>query len=257
VIRCVEPELLDHLPARDPRALRSRNDLIRLNAIMGHARRLAAELRREFPPGQSFRVVELGAGDGDFLLAVARRLRGRWREVDAILVDLKDVLRPETRECFAELNWRARLATSDALDWLRGTADGPPEAIVANLFLHQFDDTPLRELLSAAANRTNRFIAVEPRRSRSALFFSRCLWFVGCNAVTRHDAPVSVRAGFAGRELSALWPEPEQWELTERPVGCFSHLFIARRKTPPNAGWFQPIIPAVFERPSRAPQTRS
>jgi hypothetical protein len=53
---------------------------------------------------------------------------------------------------------------------------------------------------------------------------------IGCNSVTQHDAPISVRAGFSGDELSALWPDKQNWWLTEQRVGAFSHLFIARRK---------------------------
>jgi hypothetical protein len=51
---------------------------------------------------------------------------------------------------------------------------------------------------------------------------------IGCNAVTRHDAAASVRAGFAGRELSALWPARPGWRLREGRAGLFSHLFVAR-----------------------------
>jgi hypothetical protein len=40
---------------------------------------------------------------------------------------------------------------------------------------------------------------------------------------------LSVRAGFSGNELSALWPADGGWQLTERRAGHFSHLFIARR----------------------------
>jgi hypothetical protein len=47
--------------------------------------------------------------------------------------------------------------------------------------------------------------------------------------VTRHDAVLSVRAGFAGRELSALWPSADGWKLEERRAGLFSHLFVAHR----------------------------
>ena len=56
------------------------------------------------------------------------------------------------------------------------------------------------------------------------------MWLIGCGPVTRHDGRISVRAGFAGSELSALWPDKKNWELIERPFGLFSHLFIARRK---------------------------
>jgi hypothetical protein len=44
-----------------------------------------------------------------------------------------------------------------------------------------------------------------------------------------HEAVVSARAGFRGKELSALWPAADQWELDEQGAGLFSHRFIARR----------------------------
>jgi hypothetical protein len=47
--------------------------------------------------------------------------------------------------------------------------------------------------------------------------------------VTCYDAVVSVRAGFAGHELSTLWPDKSNWRLTEQPAGAFSHLFIAQK----------------------------
>ena len=83
----------------------------------------------------------------------------------------------------------------------------PPEIVVANLFLHHFDDASLAGLFRVIAGRTRLFIAIEPRRALWPLFCSRLLWAIGCNRVTRHDAVVSVRAGFSGEELSALWPD--------------------------------------------------
>jgi hypothetical protein len=50
-------------------------------------------------------------------------------------------------------------------------------------------------------------------------------------AVTRHDAPASVRAGFAGLELSALWPNEGRWELHES-TRLFAHCFVARKRGP-------------------------
>jgi hypothetical protein len=46
--------------------------------------------------------------------------------------------------------------------------------------------------------------------------------------VTRYDAPVSVRAGFRGQELSRLWPQ-SGWTLREQPARLFTHAFAARR----------------------------
>src|SRR5688572_32059447 len=72
--RSLEPEWLDHLPPDDPRAVRSRADLRRVNAVMGNARIIARHL------GQASRVADLGGGDGSLMRAVARRL-GRELEV--------------------------------------------------------------------------------------------------------------------------------------------------------------------------------
>jgi hypothetical protein len=52
---------------------------------------------------------------------------------------------------------------------------------------------------------------------------------IGCNDVTRHDAAISVRAGFRDGELSACWPIAAGWTLTEKRAPPFSHLFVARR----------------------------
>jgi hypothetical protein len=104
------------------------------------------------------------------------------------------------------------------------------DVVLGNLVLHHFTDAQLTLLFSEVADKANALVAVEPRRSRWPLFCARLLALIGCNAVTRHDALISVRAGFTGRELSALWPRSDEWELTERRAGLFSHLFVARRK---------------------------
>ena len=81
---------------------------------------------------------------------------------------------------------------------------------------------------SLLAGRTRCFVACEPRRSRLALAGSSLLGVIGCNDVTRHDAVVSVRAGFRDGELAALWPR-DGWEIRERGRGLFSHVLAARR----------------------------
>jgi hypothetical protein len=60
---------------------------------------------------------------------------------------------------------------------------------------------------------------------------SHLLGLIGCNDVTRHDAVLSVHAGFRGTELSELWREaqPDGWTLRESAAGPFGHLFSASR----------------------------
>jgi SAM-dependent methyltransferase len=220
VHRILEPEWLDALPPYDTRAQRSRADLRRVNLIMGNVGHIA----RALPPS-ALRVADLGAGDGSVMLRVARQLR---RPGEVTLVDRAPCA--DLHE-FERVRWRAKLACEDALDFLR--RPGPRfDAIVANLFLHHFAPAPLRRLLELAAQRTSLFVACEPQRSRFALQASRLLGLLGCNEVTRHDAPVSVRAGFAGRELSDSWPRQRGWQLAEGPARPFAHLFVARRDAP-------------------------
>jgi len=209
--RMLEPEWLDSLPPYDARAQRSRADLRRVNALMGNARHVARALHG------ATRIADLGAGDGSFMQGVVRRLRRPGAEVT--LVD---------RVALPDPQWQASAVAADAHEFL--ARPGPRfDAIVANLFLHHFDPAALRRLLALAARRTALFVACEPRRSRLALQASRLLGLLGCNDVTRHDAAVSVRAGFLGRELSALWPEQDGWALSEGPARPFGHLFVARR----------------------------
>jgi hypothetical protein len=228
--RSVKPELLDNLPPTDPRAVRSRSDLQRVNAWMGNCATMARALRSASNGQMHRRLVELGAGDGTFLLRVARRLAAQWPGTSAVLLDRLKVVSPCTLRNFAALGWRAEILESEVQDWLARQAASACDVMVANLFLHHFPEPQLAGLLCAAARQARIFIAVEPRRSGPSLLFSRLLWLTACNQVTRHDAPVSVRAGFTGTELSRLWPAGEDWTLRERPASWFSHLFIAQRK---------------------------
>jgi len=227
--RIVLPELLDVLPPHDQRALRSRRDLRRINAWMRHPRIMARLLQKNWGNQDPRQMVELGAGDGYFFLNVARSLPEPGPGATATLVDRLDVVDPQTRGHFRRLGWRVEVEIAEAAEWLRHPS-APATTIVSNLFLHQFQTEPLAELLRLAAHSSRVVIALEPRRSWLPRLCGRLLWMIGCSPVTCHDGQVSVRAGFAGRELSALWPDKKNWELVERPVDLFSHLFIARRK---------------------------
>lgn len=224
--RRVEREWLDELPAEDPRAARSRRDLRRVNALMSNAAIVAGGLRAA---GSGLRrVAEIGAGDGTFALCVARSLPRPAAQAEFVLVDRQPVIDAGLERRFAELGWQARWQRSDVFAWLRSPGALRCDALVANLFLHHFEDPSLAELLALAAGRAPLFVACEPRRSAFALLGSRLLGLIGCNDVTRHDAVASVRAGFRGHELTRLWPASSVHQLEERPRGLFSHAFVAR-----------------------------
>jgi hypothetical protein len=223
--RIVQPELLDLLPPADPRAARSRRDLRRVNAWMrGHAI-TARMLENNWNGSNPRHITELGAGDGNFLLRVAEKIAPRWPDVKVTLLDFQKNITPPTLAAFAKIGWRAEAVVADVFNWPHAESD----IVIANLFLHHFEETRLVELFHMVSQRAKLFIAVEPRRARGPLFCSLMLWTIGCNNVTRHDAAVSVRAGFSDQELSSLWPDKTNWLLTEQSAGAFSHVFIAQK----------------------------
>jgi len=227
--RVLTPELIDLLPADDPRAARSRRDILRLNRINQSDALMARLLRRVAGRQSPQTITDLGSGDGLFMLYVARRLAGHWRGVSVRIVDTQPAVTPETLVAFRKLDWQVEVVKADistATDWSR---NGERHFYIANLFLHHFNDEQLRELFGRVAEYASSFIAIDPTRGHAQHFVSRCLWMFGCGSVTRHDGPASFRAGFRGQELSALWPTHGTWKLDEGQFGPFSHTFVATR----------------------------
>jgi len=248
MLRVVEPELLDELPAQAPDAQRSRCDLVRINALMGHAEMIRKHLQRS----RAKRVVDIGAGDGTLLASALKGISGIQ---EVVLVDRQIIVSDRTLTALRSRAGKITVLEADVFQWLRSPPNPSANlvhaidetniasesrlqaesgeivatAIIANLFLHHFQGTQLGELLKLAADRCDLFIACEPRRGAWPGFAASLLGLIGCNRVTRHDARISVRAGFRDRELSAIWPDPDLWQIEEREAGLFSHLFVVRR----------------------------
>lgn len=237
--RVVEPEWLDTLAPENPRAIRSRADLRRLNRLMGTQWLLGESLHPMLEGSAPIRLVELGAGDGTMLLRLARH-RARLPPITLGLLDRQPVVSTTTLAGYRALGWEVEVIAADVLDWLApsstGTGAGVAASpiIVANLFVHHFDGPQLQALLNGIARHAHAFVCLEPRRSSLALLGSRLLGVIGCNDVTRHDAVASVRAGFNAQELSAQWPDPNAWVLHESAAGLFSHRFHATRRERPD-----------------------
>jgi hypothetical protein len=225
--RRLTPELLDELPWDAPDARASRRDLFVLNAIMGHRRAWRSWLRNEFGNEPPRVLAELGAGDGaataETLLAAFPKANG----ARLILVDRQPCVAAATIRALERGGWDVCVEAADVFEWLEGTCQA--DTIRANLFLHHFDDAMLARLFALASRVTQRFAAIEPRRSFAGLLGVAALPLMDANPVTLHDARVSVEAGFRDRELSALWPR-DGWRCEERRAFPFSHWFCARRE---------------------------
>lgn len=249
----VEPELLDDLPPNHPEAVKSRRDLIRLNALMKHRQFICGALAgvtqsqktnhrvlqstntgateripaswKASPPEKSIELADLGSGDGLFMLSVARSISNFVPNVALTLVDRQAAVHPSTVEEFSLLGWEVDVVTADVFDWLASISKS--HAITANLFLHHFEKAALAKMFSLIARKTTLFAACETRRSRFRYWSTFLLGLLGAGGVTMNDAPISVRAGFQGSELTALWPAGN-WHCRESAAGIFSHVFTAK-----------------------------
>lgn len=190
--RQVLPEILDHLPAGDPEAVRSRRDLRLINFLMGNERWIVRQAHALQPTS----IYELGAGEGMLSAQLAK----------IAAVECYDLAPPP-----ASLDPRITWHQGDLLV-------APPVRgglLVANLFLHHFEGQSMRGLARWCSGFQS-LCFVEPLRSPGALRLGAALWpFV--NRITRHDMPISIRAGFLPGELPKLLElDPAKWHLREQ-----------------------------------------
>jgi hypothetical protein len=188
--RSVQPEILDSLPEDHPDALANRRDLRLINFLMGAHRWFRRTLIPLLRP--SDRILELGAGAGHLGLSLRLAAPGRARRYSGLDRWTRPAEWPE------EWSW----IQADLLEFDR-YADYT--VVLANLILHQFEDEKLRRLRGRLVHRRLRlFLASEPARRR---LHQRQLALIGrlaLHPVSRHDARVSVAAGFRERELPEL-----------------------------------------------------
>ena len=224
--RRVSAETLDNLAENDPRAIRSRRDLQRVNRVMA-TRYIMLKALHHIPKPK--RIVELGAGDGTLMLGMAKELCAEWPAIHLTLFDRQSLVSTQTMRAFHELGWQVELLNADIMDWTTRTVDEIWDLALCNLFMHHFDNAQLPKVLDAIARRSSVFFACEPRRAWLPLIGSHLIGLIGANDVTREDAVLSVHAGFQNAELSAVWPKGD-WGLREYSAGLFSHCFVAIRQ---------------------------
>jgi hypothetical protein len=196
--RIVRPEILDHLPAEDPEAMRSRRDLRRINFLMGNERWIRRTMRR-FSEAASRGIVELGAGDGALISQLARM----FPNAPLTACDLA----PRPAALDEKVVWRDGDILSDG-----GVMDGG--ILVANLFLHHFEGDSLQRI-GKLCDGFDLLVFSEPDRGFPPHALGFLMWpFI--NRVTRHDMHVSIDAGFAAGELQQLLQlDPKEWRFRE------------------------------------------
>lgn len=216
-VREIRPELLETYPDDHPDAIEGRKELLMVNAIMGNHRWIIRTLRREVQRG--WKVTELGAGDGKLSLRLAEAGIFNHSELHAMDLASKPTTWPSTSV------------------WVQGDITTSPlpdtEVLIANLFLHHFTDAQLLAVSKRISPATRLIIAAEPARHRIHLLNGRLFCALArMKHITRHDMPISIRAGFKGTELAETLALGTDWETSasDRPMGAYR--FIARKIKP-------------------------
>ncbi len=195
--RVVVPEILDHLAADDPEAIRSRRDLRRINFFMGNERWFCREIQR-FTEQASRGITEIGAGDG----ALCCQLAEIFPKAPIVAYDLAP--KPKTlgsRVLWNEGNLLEMPAPNGGI-------------LIANLLVHHFQGEELAAL-GKWIQGSEVILLNEPDRSHFPHLLGR-LAHPFINRVTRHDMLVSIRAGFREEEMATLLGlDDGGWQLRE------------------------------------------
>ena len=210
--RVIVPEILDSLPPDDPRAIRSRRDLRWIDCYLGNSRWIVRELKSRI--SGPARIMEIGAGGGWLCESVHAALPA------SRLTGLDLVPRPPGLP--SAIDWKCG-------DFFQTLGDTDAEVCIGSLILHHFTDPALREL-GECLQSFRQVVFCEPLRARLPLFLSKLSNpFLG--EVTRHDMPVSIRAGFRQGELPGLFGlDSKKWHIRELSHWRGSLRLVASRR---------------------------
>ena len=187
--RVLKPELLDSagLEVAD----RNLRDIARINRWCGGHRVLLRVLREFADPGDTFSVLDVGAASGD----MGQCIRDAFPNATVILTDCRrDHLRGATLPCVA--------ADAFRLPFLPKSFD----FVICSSVLHHFPDGEVVDLIRKARSLSRRtLIVLDLERHPIPYYFlpvtRMIFWW---SALTLHDGPISVAAGFRAEELASL-----------------------------------------------------
>ncbi len=184
--RNIVPELLAQATPEEAEA--NLSDLRRLNRYFGGRQTLRSVLYPLLRPGT--RILDVGAASGDHAAALA--------QAHVVSIDISENhLRGAAGDRV--------VADAFALPFAPGSFD----IVMANLFLHHFEDAEIVALL-AQFSRLARVAVVVNDLERSRLGWSFLPFtapLFGWHPITIHDGTVSVAAGFQPGELSSLFDQ--------------------------------------------------
>lgn len=209
-----QPELMD-LPNQDEAALRSDlQHLARLNRTFGGRKAVETVFHALADQARNLLLIDLAAGYGDHGRNLIQLAQARQRDVTVVAVDFqfqtlqiaREATPPGKKMFFVQADARQLPFRNQAAD-----------LAFCSLALHHFAEKDALTVLKEMARIGRQGAAcVDLVRSRLAAF---CIWLLTAliirDPMVRHDARLSVRRAFTGKEMKSLahragWPNLRQ-----------------------------------------------
>lgn len=153
---------------------------------------------RENPEKQVWRILDVGCGAGDQLLAMSQ-----WAEKQSVFVQLSGLdYNPEVISAARSNSELAgfNLICADAMD--SNFNYGDYDLVCCTLFLHHLDDEKIRRLFQLWNNSGIFVLINDLHRSRAAwILFNLFALITAAPAMARHDGALSVKKSFKRNEL--------------------------------------------------------
>jgi len=173
-------------------------------AALGHLRRWSAG----WPAGEVIRIIDLGTGSADIPLAIVRWARTGGLRVQITAIDAHpttlDLARQHVKEALGASQTEIEFLRADALSLMDHFDPGAFDYAHAGMFLHHLDDIEVMTALRVMDRITTRGVIWNDLvRGPVEAVAVRLLTLAG-PAMVKHDALVSVAAGFTRREVLDL-----------------------------------------------------
>ncbi len=204
--RRLTPELMDEPDAPRQELADALAYLRWVNRRLGGTRALIANLERwsvRWPKGRTITMLDLGTGSGDIPLAAVAWARARGIDLRVTGLDLHEATLDLARE-HCKHEERVTLVRGSALDLASTFSAGQFDYVHAALFLHHLREIGVLTVLAGMARVAGVGVVwSDLHRSRFHRVMVNC-FLLNANAMVRHDARVSVEAGFTRREVIEL-----------------------------------------------------